>query len=82
MDFSDSDFTQSYRANVGELLEIWNFRICRPAAFCHIIFDLLFIIDPLTPNDLKRRRTVSPLKNLGRQRFAEGFNSGVKGLIN
>jgi hypothetical protein len=44
------------------------------------------IINPLTPNDLKRRRAVSsskltiPSKNLGWQRCAEGFNSGVKGF--
>jgi hypothetical protein len=44
------------------------------------------LINPFTPNDLQRRRAVSPLKikipsqNLSRQRCAEGFNSGVKWL--
>jgi hypothetical protein len=36
------------------------------------------------PNDLQRRRAVSPLKiknkNLRTQRCADGFNSGVKGI--
>jgi hypothetical protein len=46
-----------------------------------LYFTIVF--NPLTPNDLQRRREVSPLKikipskNLGRQRCAEGFNSGV-----
>jgi len=33
-------FTQSYQANVGELLEIWNYRKFRDS--CHIIFVLIF----------------------------------------
>jgi hypothetical protein len=44
------------------------------------------LFNPLTPNDLERRRAVSPLKikipskNLGMQRCPDGFNSGVKVL--
>jgi hypothetical protein len=40
-------------------------------------------VNPLTPNDLKRRRAVklkSSVKNLGMQRCADGLNSGVKGI--
>jgi hypothetical protein len=51
-----------------------------------VLVSLCF--NPFTPNDLKRRRALSPLKikipnkNLGRQRYAEGFigNSVVKEL--
>jgi hypothetical protein len=46
----------------------------------------MFSLNPLTPNDLQRRRAVNylkikiPAKNLRRQRCAEENNSGVKGL--
>jgi len=36
------DFTQSYQANVGELLEIWNYWKIIIAAICHILYDLPF----------------------------------------
>jgi len=35
-----SYFTQSYQGNVGEMLDIWNYRKFRPAASCHVISDL------------------------------------------
>jgi hypothetical protein len=44
------------------------------------------VINPLTPNDLQKRRAVSslkiniPSKYLGRQLCAEGFHSGLKRL--
>jgi hypothetical protein len=60
------------------------FKISKFSDIIHITYSAL--LNPLTPNNIKRRRAVSPLKiktsvnNLGRQRCAEEFNSGVKRL--
>jgi hypothetical protein len=61
---------------------------------CHIHGVLLkkgkytqIIINPLMPNDLGRRRAVSPLKIKSKNKISRqaalrgGFNSGVKGSI-
>jgi hypothetical protein len=59
-----------------------------PVTTCHVTSNTFaftkgfLLINPLTPNDLQRRRAVRPLKiktpvqNLGMQHCTEGFNSG------
>jgi hypothetical protein len=39
------------------------------------------LVFPAYINEMQVQESKSPLKNLVRQRCAEGFNSGVKGLI-